>query len=370
MFTNFLKSTITKLLLLVFTVFMALIFSAVLFNSQVEKLKKQIDLLYFGDFIPVVKLQAIKSDFEKIIICISKNKNCDISKEKSSIKEEWNYYFSSFKTQKEKEVIDTINIDFIKSFEENSIEKYQKNLTSVDFLIKYETKQAFTQRKSFLEEYEQMQNYIFYNILFILIFAFLIVVFIVFQIVKRDKQLQILNKKYHFESITDSLTSLYNRKHFDTIFDSMTFISNENLWNSALVIIDIDYFKLYNDTYGHDSGDTALKNVALCINEHFSKKYEYSFRLGGEEFGAILFNIDENSLKNYLEELNNKVVKLQIEHKNSRICDFVSISIGAVIYEANSYISANRLYKMADESLYEAKNSGRNQYKIYKKEEE
>ncbi|WP_198304381.1 GGDEF domain-containing protein [Arcobacter vandammei] len=370
MFTNLFKSTILKLLLLVFTVFMALIFSAILFNSQVEKLKKQIDLLYFGDFIPVVKLQAIKSDFENIIICLNQDKNCNIDKEKKSIMEEWSYYYSSFKTAKEKELIESINSELIKSFDENSIESYKRNLNNSDFLIKYETKQAFSQRKAFLEEYEQMQNYIFYNILFILIFAFIIILFIVYQIIKKDKQLQILNKKYQIESITDALTNLYNRKHFDTIFDSMTFISNENTWNSALVIIDIDYFKDYNDTYGHDMGDIALKKVSQCIKEHFSKKYEYSFRLGGEEFGVILFNINEDSLKNYLQELNEKVIKLQIEHKNSKILDLVSVSIGAVLYESKTYISANRLYKMADESLYLAKNNGRNRYKIYKKEEE
>lgn len=370
MFTNFLQSTTSKLLLLVFTVFMALIFSAILFNSQVEKLKKQIDILYFGDFIPVVKLQTIKSDFETIISCLNENKNCDISKEKDSILTEWNYYFSSFKTQKEKDVVNSINSDILKSFEINKIDEYDKNLNSADILIKYETKQAFLQRQVFLEEYGQMQNYIFYNILFILIFAFLIILFIVYQIIKKDKQLQILNKKYQIESITDSLTTLYNRKHFDTIFDSMTFISNENSWKSALIIVDIDYFKNYNDTYGHDMGDEALQKVALCIKEHFSKQYEYVFRLGGEEFGIILFNIDEKSFENSLEELNKNVIKLQIEHKNSKILDLVSVSIGAVIYEPKSYISANRLYKMADESLYDAKNSGRNRYKIYKKEEE
>lgn len=370
MIINFLKSTISKLFLLVFTVFLVLIVSAFLFNSQVEKLKKQIDLLYFGDFITVVKLQAIKSDFETIISCLSNDKNCDISKEKKSILEEWNYYYLSFKTQKEKEVVESINQDLLKSFEENRIENYQKNLNNADFLIKYETKQAFEQRKSFLKDYEQMQNYIFYNILFILFFAFIIILFIVYQIIKKDKQLEILNKKYQIESITDSLTTLYNRKHFDTIFDSMTFISNENSWQSALIIVDIDYFKDYNDTYGHDMGDIALKKVSLCIKEHFKKQYEYVFRLGGEEFGIILFNIDKEILEKYLKELNEEVVKLQIEHKNSKICNLVSVSIGAVLYESKTYISANRLYKMADESLYWAKNSGRNQYKIYKKEEE
>ena len=103
------------------------------------------------------------------------------------------------------------------------------------------------------------------------------------------------------------------------------------------------------------------------LKEYFDKKSEFVFRLGGEEFGVILFNIDPSILENHLKEVNNRVLELQIEHKNSKILDIVSISIGAVIYEPNSYVSANRLYKQADECLYKSKENGRNQYHIYNK---
>jgi diguanylate cyclase (GGDEF)-like protein len=193
-----------------------------------------------------------------------------------------------------------------------------------------------------------------------------VIVYIIFQIIKKDKQLTILNKKYKIEAITDSMTKLYNRKYFDTIFDNMPFIANENNWECAFIMFDIDYFKQYNDTYGHDMGDSTLKEVAQSLKEYFNKKYDFVFRLGGEEFGVILFDIDSVILENDLKEVNNRILELQIEHKNSRILDIVSISIGAVIYEPNSYVSANRLYKQADECLYRSKENGRNQYHIQK----
>ena len=113
-------------------------------------------------------------------------------------------------------------------------------------------------------------------------------------------------------------------------------------------------------------GDKTIIKVENALKEYFNKQYEFVFRLGGEEFGVILFDIDENILENCLKDINNKVLSLKIEHKSSKILDIVSISIGAIIYEPNTYISANKLYKKADECLYKSKQNGRNQYHITK----
>lgn len=162
------------------------------------------------------------------------------------------------------------------------------------------------------------------------------------------------------------LSKLYNRKYFDTIFDNMPFIANESNWKCAFIMIDIDYFKQYNDNYGHDMGDETLKKVATALKECFSEKYQFVFRLGGEEFGVVLFNTNEEILENYLKEINYKILELEIEHKNSKILDIVSVSLGAIIYEPHTYVSTNKLYKLADESLYKSKENGRNQYYIHK----
>ena len=211
-----------------------------------------------------------------------------------------------------------------------------------------------------------MKNYLFYSVIFIIIISTFIVFYIVIQVIRKDKQLTVLNKRYKIDSITDSMTKLYNRKYFDTIFDNMPFIANANHWECAFIMVDIDYFKQYNDTYGHDMGDVALKQVANTLKDYFDKKYEFTFRLGGEEFGIILFDIDSHILENCLKDMNRKILELQIEHKNSKILDILSISMGAIIYKPNTYVSANKMYKQADECLYRSKENGRNQYHIYK----
>ena len=254
----------------------------------------------------------------------------------------------------------------LNSFKENKLHLFQNVLTRINFLIKYETQLAFKQRKSFVEDYDKMKNYLFYSVIFIIIISTFIVFYIVIQVIRKDKQLTVLNKRYKIDSITDSMTKLYNRKYFDTIFDNMPFIANANHWECAFIMVDIDYFKQYNDTYGHDMGDVALKQVANTLKDYFDKKYEFTFRLGGEEFGIILFDIDSHILENCLKDMNRKILELQIEHKNSKILDILSISMGAIIYKPNTYVSANKMYKQADECLYRSKENGRNQYHIYK----
>jgi diguanylate cyclase (GGDEF)-like protein len=366
MIYNLFKSTTVKLFLLLCTVLITLIFSSLIFNSQIDRLKKQVDTIYFANLIPIVKLQIILDNYQKIISCKNNNSNCIFEEEKKNILQEWNYYNQAFKYKDERIVVNVINEEVNNSFSENKIEYYKYVLSRIDFLIQYETQVAFKERKKFLEDYHEMKSYLFYSIVTILLISFIVIVYIIFQIIKKDKQLTILNKKYKIEAITDSMTKLYNRKYFDTIFDNMPFIANENNWECAFIMFDIDYFKQYNDTYGHDMGDSTLKEVAQSLKEYFNKKYDFVFRLGGEEFGVILFDIDSVILENDLKEVNNRILELQIEHKNSRILDIVSISIGAVIYEPNSYVSANRLYKQADECLYRSKENGRNQYHIQK----
>ena len=367
MIYKFLKSTTLKLFILLFTVLLTLVISVLLFNNQMDKLKKQIDNIYFGNLIPIVKLQIIMDNFQEITSCRKIKYICDYKKEEKIILQEWDYYYKAYKNDKERIVVDTINNEINSALKENKLNLFVDILKRIDFLIKYESQLAFKQRKEFLVDYDVMKNYLFYNIVLILVLSFTIVAFIILQVIKKDKQLTVLNKKYKIESITDSMTTLYNRKYFDTIFDNMPFISNANNWKCAFIMVDIDYFKQYNDTYGHDMGDVTLKKVASTLKDYFNKKYEFVFRLGGEEFGVILFDIDEQILENCLKDMNKKILELQIEHKNSKILDIVSISMGAIIYEPNTYISANKLYKLADESLYKSKESGRNQYHIYNK---
>lgn len=362
------KTVTFKLVLLVLVALLALIGTSLLFNSQIDKLKSQIDNLYFGNFVPIVKLNNIKNNYKSIISCRTMKYICDFKKEEKIILDEWDYYYNSYKNEKERNVINNVDLALKETFKVNKLHIFKNIVKKIEFLIDYETKTAFKQRKLFVEEYKKMKDYLFFNILLLLILTFAMLAYIIYQVVKKDNQLRVLNTKYKIDSITDSMTKLYNRKYFDTIFDNMPFIANANNWECAFIMFDIDFFKQYNDTYGHDLGDETLKKVANVLKEYFNNKYEFVFRLGGEEFGVVLFDIDIDILESCLKEINKKIVDLKIEHKTSEVLDFVTISIGAIMYRPNTYISANKLYKRADDCLYKSKHNGRNQYHIFKGE--
>jgi len=362
---GFVNSIGFKLIVLLVVIFTTLISASLIFNSQIDKLKVQIDNIYFGNFIPMLKLQNVVNNYRDLIFCIKKREfNCSIKTYEKEIITNWNYYNAGYKTETERLVVDSINDEIRDSLKVKRLKNLYSAISKVDFLITYETDEAEKQRKIFLHKYSNMKNYLLYNIIAIIIFSFAIILFIFFQIFKKDNQLTILNKKYKIDSITDGMTKLYNRSYFDTLFDNLPFISNANKWQCAFIMFDIDFFKQYNDTYGHDMGDKTLIAVANVLQNYFNKEYEYVFRLGGEEFGVILFDTDMEILEHCLKDINKKIVDLQIQHKTSETLDVVTISIGAIIYLPDSYVSANKLYKLADENLYKSKHSGRNKYTL------
>lgn len=362
---EFYKSVSFKLAILSVIIIISLATSSLIFNSKIDKLKTQIDYIYFGNYMPVLKLYSVEENYKDLITCMKIYKKCNRAPFFKTIKEDWTYYSKSYKNEKEQKVVDAINEHVLNSLtNKGKFSTYKKVASKIEFLKEYEKKIAKVQRKKFLKEYEEMRDYLFYNMVVLVFISFLLISLIIYSIIKKDNQLKILTKRYKLESITDAMTKLYNRKYFDNIFDNMPFISNANNWKSAFVMLDIDFFKQYNDTYGHDMGDVTLKEVANSLKTYFNKDYEYVFRLGGEEFGVILFDVDEDILAQCLQDVNDNIKGLNIEHKGSKVESVVTISIGAVIYNPNSYISGNKLYKQADDNLYTSKQSGRNQYTI------
>lgn len=368
---DFYKNTSFKLGALTVIIILSLFTSSLMFNSQIDKLKKHIDYIYFGNYVPVLKLYSIEEDYKDLIVCMRTYKKCNRDSYFKKIKKDWTYYNNAYKDEQERAVVNDIDKNVQSSLSyKRKISEYKKVIREIEFLKDHEKGVAYKKRRAFLEEYSQMKNYLFYNMVLLIFISFLFIAIIIYSIIKKDNQLKILNKKYKMDSITDSMTKLYNRHYFDEIFDSMPSISNGKNWKSAFVMFDIDFFKQYNDTYGHDMGDMTLKAVATSLQNYFSNEYEYVFRLGGEEFGVILFDIDEDILKDCLAEVNQIIESLDIEHKSSKISNVVTISIGAVIYHPKSYVSCNRLYKIADESLYKSKHNGRNQFTIHNEGEE
>jgi len=172
----------------------------------------------------------------------------------------------------------------------------------------------------------------------------------------------ITNKKHIQElSITDGLTNIYNRRHFNDIFPKVINSSKRYDDLVAFIILDIDCFKQYNDTYGHQMGDEALIKVASAIKNTLKRADDYCFRLGGEEF-AIVFKVDHNEQAlTFANTIKENIQNLNIEHKTNLTGEYITASIGLVCKKAGEIIDDDSIYKETDDLLYEAKKQGRNQ---------
>lgn len=183
------------------------------------------------------------------------------------------------------------------------------------------------------------------------------------QVNLRTKDLNEANKRLEELSKIDGLTKVYNRRYFDETYDKEFKIALRNSQSLALLMIDIDYFKNYNDVYGHIQGDKCLIEVANCISNSFHRTSDLVARYGGEEFVVVLPNTNdvEYICKNLLKAIKN----LNIEHKDSKVDNIISVSIGAkVISKVDFSITQNEFLEGADKALYKAKESGRNSFII------
>jgi diguanylate cyclase (GGDEF)-like protein len=340
-------------------VLISLVYISFLFSSEIDRLKNKIDNIYFGNFIPVHKLHTIKEEYNKIISNPKK-----YNESKNIILNNWSNYNIQYKSEQERKIVSKIDNQVKQSFKKNNEVFYQYIINQIDLLIKYEVSSASTERKEFLIKYEKVNNYLFYNQIFIISFMIVFIFVIVFVTIKNNNKMEYLVDKYKSDSITDGLTSLYNRKYFDNILDETILVSKENHWKSAFVMIDIDFFKQYNDTYGHDAGDIALKTVASILDTLFNEEYDYVFRLGGEEFGILIFDINRNRLEGRLKNLQKVIASQKILHSASKT-NFLTISMGVMIIDKTIYsLSRTDIYKMADKKLYQSKEHGRDQYTI------
>ena len=124
--------------------------------------------------------------------------------------------------------------------------------------------------------------------------------------------------------------------------------------------MDIDHFKLYNDSYGHISGDKALKDVSKCMTSSLSRADDYCFRLGGEEFGMLFKDLSKQQALKLVGKIKQNIEDLKIEHKKNSASKYLTASFGLIVKDARDLANEDILYKEADELLYKAKESGRN----------
>ncbi len=163
----------------------------------------------------------------------------------------------------------------------------------------------------------------------------------------------------------DGLTQVANRRCFDNRLEDEWSRLCRDVQPLSLLLFDIDYFKLYNDCYGHQAGDDCLKLVAQAAQAVLYRPADLVARYGGEEFAVILPNTDRNGALVVAEQIRSEITRLDIVHQNSHIGDTVTISIGVASVLPDQHHKANLLIKWADLALYQAKQQGRDRIEFF-----
>jgi diguanylate cyclase (GGDEF)-like protein len=184
------------------------------------------------------------------------------------------------------------------------------------------------------------------------------------ELIRVSKQLEEANQVLQRLSSLDGLTGIANRRHFDEFLDQEWKRAIRDATPLSLVFIDIDFFKAYNDTYGHQMGDECLKQVANTLSGTLYRPGDLVARYGGEEFVIVSPNIDARGAAVVAEGLRARVEALGIAHAYSRVSKYVTISLGLANTIPKKDSSPAALITTADHALYQAKQEGRNRVKV------
>ncbi|MDF2946390.1 MAG: cph2 1 [Bacillales bacterium] len=182
---------------------------------------------------------------------------------------------------------------------------------------------------------------------------------------KAKEELLEANKKLQQLSNIDGLTEIANRRYFDTSLEKEWKRGLRNKTPVSLIMFDIDYFKLFNDTYGHQKGDDCLKKIASTAQTVLNRPTDIIARYGGEEFAVILSETNQEGAIRVADRIRSCINDLGIEHENSMVEDFVTVSIGVATLIPSIDTDHCHLINNADKALYKAKKNGQNQIELY-----
>ena len=181
---------------------------------------------------------------------------------------------------------------------------------------------------------------------------------------EQTAELRTANAQLQELSRSDPLTGLANRRHFDEVKDT-EFRRAQRLGQPLSVLLcDVDYFKRYNDAYGHAQGDDCLKLVAHTLKQTFARAGELPARIGGEEFAVLLPGSDAAHARSAAERLRQALVAQGIPHTGSQVAPHVTLSVGVAQFDPATMDRFETLLHQADRALYRAKNLGRNQVAV------
>lgn len=158
----------------------------------------------------------------------------------------------------------------------------------------------------------------------------------------------------------DGMTGLYNRRIFDDYVQRLWRQSRREGTSVAIIFFDLDFFKVYNDLYGHQAGDDCLKRVAKCIARGAKRPFDFAARYGGEEFVLVLYGPPDEYARSVPEQIRRDVLDLAITHAGSQAAKHVTVSVGLALATPASNRSLAGAIQAADEALYQAKREGRN----------
>ncbi|MFV0594638.1 diguanylate cyclase [Shewanella sp.] len=177
---------------------------------------------------------------------------------------------------------------------------------------------------------------------------------------QRTMDLEIANRKLKDMAERDSLTNLYNRRYTEKQFLKIQDLCERGQDAIAVVLLDLDFFKQVNDTYGHLAGDECLRVMAAVLSSHFKRDVDLLCRYGGEEFVLILPMCNSLKVEQHLNAFREKLASVVITNPADQVTFSVTVSIGAIIADATYSSTLEVWLKQADENLYKAKEQGRN----------
>jgi diguanylate cyclase (GGDEF)-like protein len=166
----------------------------------------------------------------------------------------------------------------------------------------------------------------------------------------------------------DGLTGIQNRRMFDQHMERIWLQAlRENLM-MAVLLVDIDCFKDYNDRYGHQAGDECLRAVAVSLNQCARRPLDFVARYGGEEFAVVLYEASREYVAEVLTRIQRSIAELNIPHDASRVASRLTVSVGAALILPTPSRTSDGLVQLADEALYSAKEQGRNRVVVMEAE--
>ena len=185
------------------------------------------------------------------------------------------------------------------------------------------------------------------------------------QQVRLYAQLEKANQELTRLATSDGLTQVSNRRHFDEYFHhEWQHMLREQL-PLSLILCDIDFFKAFNDTYGHPMGDECLRQVAHTLQSAVKRSTDLAARYGGEEFAIVLPNTGLDGAEQVAQAIQAAVRRLELPHKSSKVSEIVTVSMGVTTAVPVQFIKPDMMVTAADRALYQAKADGRNCYRVF-----